>query len=603
VGRLADGATVRQARSEASAIAHRLKAQYGDDMDMVDASVTPLRDFLVGGVRTTLLVLLGASTFLLLIAVANVSNLMLVRLTARRREIAVRVALGAGRMRLMQQLLAESLVLGVAGGVVGVLLAYWGTAALLALHPGQLPRLDEVGVSGSVLLFALALSIATAVGIGAVAAVRGAPRDLRGALASGGRTLAGSGSGRLVRDGLVVAQVGLTLVLLAGAGLMARSLLRLLAVDTGFRTEGILVMNVAAPSSGGEEAHARVRSFEDRLFARLRSLPGVEVAGGVSSFPVQDGASDGTFLLLDRPDEVKTMEDFVALSKIPERKGTAHYLVASEDYFRTMDIPVLLGRSFSERDAPDAAITAAVISQSLAKKRWPGENPVGKLLQFGNMDNDVRPLRVIGVVGDVHSEGLDAEPQPLIYVYYRQRPNRAATFHIAMRVRGDAANVIPAARQALLEVDPTVPPTFRTVEEIVGRSTADRRFVLFLLGVFGAAALLLAVAGIYSVVSYLVAQRTREIGVRMAFGARATDVARLVVGRSAVLTLVGIGIGLAAALALTRLLASQLYGITATDPVAYAAGAVLLAVVALLASFIPARRARRVDPMVALRAE
>jgi predicted permease len=603
VGRLADGVTMQQARSEAGAILRRLKAQYGDDMDAVDASVKPLRDFLVGGVRTTLLVLLGASAFLLLIAVANVSNLMLVRLTGRRREIAVRVALGAGRMRLTQQLLAESLVLGIAGGVVGVVLAYWGTAALLTLHPGQLPRLDEVGVSGSILLFALALSIVTALGIGAVAAVRGAPRDLRGALASGGRTLAGSGSGKLVRDGLVVAQVGLTLVLLAGAGLMARSLLRLLSVDTGFRTEGILVMNVAAPSSDDEGANVRTRSFEDRLLTRLRSLPEVEMAGGINAFPLQDNAYGGTFLVLNRPDEVKDFDDFNAVGKIPSRAGHAGFLAASDGYFEAMGIPVLRGRAFSERDAPDAPITVAVISETLAKRRWPAEDPLGKLLWFGNMDGDMRALRVVGVVRDVRSRGLDAEPQPFIYVYSRQRPNRASRFHIAMRVRGDAASVIPVARQALLEVDPTVPPTFHTVEEIVGRSTADRRFVLFLLGVFGAAALLLAVAGIYSVVSYLVAQRTREIGVRMAFGARATDVARLVVGRSAVLALVGIGVGLAAALVLTRLLASQLYGITATDPVAYAAGAVLLAAVALIASYLPARRATRVDPMVALRAE
>jgi predicted permease len=603
VGRLADGTTLGQARSEASSISRRLKAQYGDDMDMVDASVTPLRDSLVGGVRSTLLVLLGASAFLLLITVANVSNLLLVRLTARRREIAVRAALGAGRGRLAQQLLSESLVLGLAGGAVGVLVAYRGTAALLALNPGQLPRLDEVGVNGPVLLFAFVLSLVTALGIGAISAIRGAPADLRSALANGGRTLAGSRSGQLFRDGLVVAQVGLTLVLLAGAGLMARSLMRLLAVDAGFRTEGILVMNVAVPSSDDEGANARVRSFEDRLLARLRSLPGVEIAGGVSAFPLQSQGSSGTFLLLDRPDEVKNFDEFGALAKIPSRSGHAGFLAASDDYFEAMDIPVVRGRSFSDRDAPDAPITAAVISETLAKQRWPGEDPLGKLLQFGNMDGDLRALQIVGVVGDVHGRGLDAVPQSLIYVYSRQRPDGASRFNIAMRVRGDAASVIPAARQALLEVDPSVPPTFNTVEEIVGRSTADRRFVLFLLGVFGTVALMLAVAGLYSLISYLVAQRTREIGVRMAFGARATDVMRLVMGRGTALTLLGIGMGLTAAFALTRVLASQLYGVTANDPVAYASGAVLLAAVALLASYLPARRATRVDPMVALRDE
>jgi predicted permease len=604
VGRLATGVSVQQARADLGTIARRLKAQYGDDTDMVDASVVPLRESMVGSVRTPLLVLLGAAAFLLLIAVANVSNLLFARLAGRRRELAVRSALGAGRGRLTQQLVSESLVLGLAGGALGVLLAYWGTAALLALGPASLPRLGEVSVDAPVLLFALAVSVGAAVGLGLAGAASAAPTDLRGALAEGGRTAAGSGPARRVRDALVVAQVGLTLVLLAGAALMGRSLLRLLAVDTGFVTEGVLVADVAIPMPDGPSGAASVASFNERLLSRLRTLPGVTTVGGISDFPLRAGiGGDGTFLVLSRPDEVKSFEDWQALGKIPGRTGYADYRIASGDYFGAMGIPVLRGRTFSERDAPDAPITVAVVSESLAKKQWPGESPIGKLIQFGNMDGDMRALRVVGVVGDVREAGVDAEPQPTLYAYYRQRPVRASEFSFAIRTRGEPRSLIPAVRRAVREVDPEVPPRFSTIGEIVAGSTADRRFTLVLLGVFGAAALLLALAGIYGVVSYLVAQRTREFGVRMAFGAREADVRRMVLRQGAKLAGAGLALGLVVALGLTRVLRSQLYGVTSTDPAAYAAGILLLAAIALLASYVPARRATRVDPVNALRAE
>jgi predicted permease len=601
VGRLAPGVSPDRARAELGTLARGLAERYRGEIDMTDVAVVPLRESMVGGVRPTLLVLLGAAAFLLLIAVANVGNLLLARLTARRRELAVRLALGAGRRRITQQLLVESLVLALGGGLLGVVLAYWGTAALLALQPGGLPRLGEVSVNGPVLLFALAVSVAAAVGLGAMAA-GGAPRDLRGALASGGRTASGSGSARLLRDAMVVAQVGLTLVLLSGAALMGRSLLRLLAVDTGFRTTGVLVTNVVVPGSedGGP---SRAVSFDDRLLERMRALPGVAAAGGVSAFPLEGGGGNGTFLVLERPDEVKSFEDWDALSKIPGRTGYANYRSASSGYFDAMGIPLLRGRSFSDGDAPDAPITSAVVSESLARKQWPGEDPLGKLIQFGNMDGDMRALRVVGVVGDVREEGVDAEPRPTLYAFYRQRPAGAAQFDFALRTTGDPTSLVPAVRRAVKGIDPEVPPRFRTIEEIVAGSTADRRFTLLLLGVFGAAALLLAVAGIYGVVSYLVAQRTREIGVRMAFGARPGDVRAMVLRQGGVLAGTGLLLGLLVALALTRLLQSQLYGVTATDPLAYAAGILLLAGVSLLATYVPARRATRVDPAIALRSE
>ena len=600
VGRLADGVSLQRARADISNIAHRLKAQYGSDIDMTDASLQPLRDEIVGNVRTPLLVFLGATAVLLLIAVANVSNLLLARLAVRRQEIAVRVALGAGFRSLIQQLMAESLVLSLVSGVAGVVLAYVGTALLLALHPTYLPRIGDVGVNGTVLLFAFGVSLVVAVALSVMAAFSGVPRDIRGALAGGQRTLAGSGSGRIARDVLVVVQTGLTLVLLAGAALMGRSILRLLTVDTGFRTQDVLVMNVAASSP---DDPARVGSFNERLLAQLRAAPGVRAVGAVNAFPLQDGGANGTYLLLNAPDEVKTMDQFGALAKDPSRSGNADWRVASAGYFEAMHIPLIKGRLFDESDAADAPVTVAVVSESFAKRQWPGQNPLGRLIQYGNMDEDIRALRVVGVVGDVRAISMTQAPEPTFYAYYRQRPGGMRESHIAIWTSGDPSSMIPTARSVLKRVDPNVPPTFITVQQVIGTSTADRRFSFLLLGVFGATALVLAITGMYAVVSYLVTQRTREIGVRMAFGAHSSDVLRLVMGRGAMLALVGIGLGLVAALALTRVSASMLYGVTATDPVAYVAGALLLATVAVFASYVPARRATMLEPVDALRDE
>ena len=600
VGRLADGVSLQRARSDVSNIARRLKAQYGSDIDMTDASLVPLRDQMVGDVRTPLLVFLGATAVLLLIAVANVSNLLLARLAVRRQEIAIRVALGAGFRSLIQQLMAESLVLSLVSGAAGVLLAYIGTALLLAFSPSYIPRMGDVSVNGTVVLFALGVSLVVAITLSLMAAFSGVPKDIRGALAGGQRTLAGSGSGRIARDVLVVVQTGLTLVLLAGAALMGRSILRLLKVDTGFRTEGVLVMNVAASSP---DDNARVRSFDEQLLAQLRATPGVRAVGGVNAFPLQNDGANGTYLLLNTPDEVKTFDDFGVLAKDPSRSGNADWRVASAGYFEAMHIPVIRGRVFDGSDAADAAVTVAVVSESFAKRQWPGQDPLGRLIQFGNMDGDMRALRVVGVVGDVRAVSISQPPEPTLYAYYRQRPGSMGESHIAIWTNGDPNSTIPAARAALKKVDANVPPTFSTVEQVIGTSTADRRFSFLLLGVFGVTALVLAVAGMYAVVSYLVTQRTREIGVRMAFGAHNSDVLRLIMGRGAILAGIGIGLGLVAAFALTRVSASMLYGVTATDPMAYLTGAVLLAVVAVVASYVPARRAAMLEPMVALRNE
>ncbi len=599
VGRLADGVSYGQARAELQTISHRIVEANQGEVDLVGFSAVPLRQALVGAVRTPLLVLLGAAAFLLLIAVSNVGNLLLARMTARRREIAVRRALGAGLGRILEQLLAESLVLGLASGAAGVLLAAAGTRALLALSPDYLPRLGEVSVDGKVLVFALAVSLATGLALAVFEALAGRS-DVRGALAAGQRTVAGGGAGRLVRDGLLVGQTALTLVLLAGAALMARSLLHLLSVPTGFRTDHVLVMNVAAAHP---EDPASVRDFEDRLLARLRTLPGVRAVGGISGLPLQDGCADGTYLEMARPDEAATPQEFMKLARLPGRTGTALFCVAGRGYFEAMGIPLRRGRAFSEQDVPDADLTSALVSASFAARRWPNADPIGKLIQFGNMDGDLRPFRVVGVVGDVREQSMDRQPQPILYALNRQRPARASLFHVVLHTRTDPGALIPAAREALREVDPEVPPTFRTMAQVVGSGTADRRFAFLLLGVFGAAALILAVSGMYAVVSFLVAQRGREIGVRIAFGARPGDVVRMVVGRGAVLAGIGIALGLGSALALTRLLSGLLYGVTSADPLAYVAGALILAASVLAASWLPARRAGRIDPAATLRTE
>jgi len=600
VGRLADGVSVEHAQAELSAIARRLKAQYGSDIDMADASVIPLRDEIAGDARKPLLIFLGATGVLLLIGVANVSNLLMARLAMRRQEMAVRVALGAGFRSLLRQLLAESLVLSVASGLVGVAIARLGTAVLLAFHPAYLPRMDEVRVGAPVLIFALGVSLVVAVALSLLAALNGMPKDVRGALAGGQRTLAGSGSGHVTRDTLVILQTGLALVLLAGAALMTRSILHLLAVNPGFRTDHVLVMNVSASSPNDS---ARVRDFDDRLLAQLRALPEVRAVGGVSDFPIQDQGANGTYLLLNRPDEITNFEQFDAMSKIPSRAGTANWRVASPGYFSALGIPLLRGRLFGDGDAPDAQVNAAVVSESFAKRQWPGQDPIGHLIQFGNMDSDMRALRVVGVVGDVHEFSLADPPSPTLYAYYRQRPGDAGRFHIAIWTRSEPNALIPTARRILHQIDPNVPPTFSTASDVIGSSTADRRFNFVLLAAFGVTALVLAIAGIYAVVSYLVTQRTREIGVRIAFGAHSADIVQLITRRGATLALIGIALGLVASFVLTRVSASMLYGITATDPVAYLSGALLLAAVAVVASYVPARRASMLDPVEALRAE
>ena len=602
VGRLASGATLEQAQAQSTAVARDLREQLGDQTWMVDAALVPLREQMVGPVRSGLLLLLGAAGLLLVIAGTNVINLLLARATTREGELALRLALGADRRRLTTLFLAESLLLAAAGGAIGVLVASWGVTALLSLEPGNLPRLDEVAVNGGVLAFAVGLSLLTAMLLGLVVVARAFHGARSHSLVSGRRTGGASAATGRVRGALVAAQVALTVVLLVGATLLGRSFMQIMDVDPGFRTSGAVLMTLANPYPESAEDAARLTSFHDALLDRLSRIPGVQQVGGANDLPMGGNDANGTFGILTSIQEMERITDFEALFDDETRLGQAAYRVATPGYFAAMEIPLVRGRLFDERDAPGAP-HAALISATLARRRWPDEDPIGKVLQFGNMDGDLTPMTVVGIVGDVHEYGLEGSGEAIVYANARQRPASAGTFTVVMAGPTDPAAVTSAARAAVRELRPDVPPSFSTIERVLARSVSARRFSLLLLGAFGAAALLLSVMGIYGVTAYSVAQRTQEIGIRIALGARSEGVVRLMVGRSVLTAVIGLLIGVAAAIGLTRVLTSQLFGVSALDPMTFGLVALVLLGAAALSAWLPARRASSVDPAVALKTE
>jgi putative ABC transport system permease protein len=605
VGRLQDDVSVEAAQQDLSAIAVRLKQLHGDGTTMVDASVRPVMEQLAGNVRAALSVLLGASGVLLLVACVNVANLMLARALSLDRESALRLALGAGRARVARRFMAESLVLTVAGAGLGLVLAFVGVAVLLAQVTVALPRPEEIGVDLRVLGFSLAVSLLGALLVGMVPALRAARRDPREALADSQRVQGGSAATRRFSAGLVMAQISLTVVLLVGAGLVGRSVLNLLNEDPGYRTDGAVVMDVwlstenpVGPPTAGD---AYIASFLDRLMSGLRTIPGVTRVGGVSNFPLQlTTGTNGGFIVVNSLDEVLNREDAARVASDRSRTGNAQFRVASEDYFAAMGIPLLRGRAFDARDTRDAP-HVAVINASLAELHWPGQDPLGKLIQYAGMDGDYRAFTIVGVVADIRELSLGGVSQPTFYADQRQRPRRASEFHIVIESEGDFAALTAAARRVARELDPLVPVDFKTLRERVSASIADRRLVLALLALFGVLALVLAAIGVYGIVGYRAVRRTREIGVRVALGARRPHVVRLLVRESAVFAVGGVAIGLAVAIAATRVVASWLYGVGGTDPATFVAVAVAMIAVALAASWVPAYRASRTDAMEALR--
>ncbi len=603
VGRLRDGVTVEQANADISAIARRIHETSSEQGNYLlkDGIAVPLQDSITGKARPALLILLGAVGFLLLVACANVANLLLAQASVRERELAIRSALGAARGRLIRQFLTEAFLLSLVGGVLGVLGAFAGVAGLIALAPGNLPRLDSVSISVPVLLFAFLLSTAVAAGLGVFTAIRATAGDLRKGLEEGGRGQAGSQGSQRIGRILVAAQIAITLILVVGAGLLGRSLIKVLEVNPGFRVDRIVTMDVSLPWVEDPKAKASQGIFFSNLIERLKQIPGVRKVGAASVLPMVDGGlPDGMFLLMTQNEVPKSFEGFGPLLQQKERIGNADFCVATDGYFQVLGIPLIRGRMFDEHDGANSP-HVAVITESLARDRWPGQDPIGHTIEFGNMDGDLRLLTIVGIVGDIHEYGLDAPPRPTVFVNLFQRPRSAIT--LTMLSDADTGSVSSAARRILQDLDPEIPAKFRTFTQVYSASLGSRRFNVILIGFFGITALLLATAGVFGVMAYSVSRRTREIGVRVALGADRGDVLTMILGQGLRTILIGVCIGIAGALALTRTVAALLFGVTATDPLTFGGVTVLLIGAALLACFIPARRATKVDPMVALRYE
>jgi putative ABC transport system permease protein len=626
IARLRDGVPLAESRAELTGIAERLKQQFGEDTMMVAVAMEPLREAMTSDVRPALIILLGASAFLLLIASANVTNLMLAQAAGRERELAIRAALGAQRRRLVRQFLTESLLLSLIGGALGVLLAYWGLNGLLALAPSSLPRIENVSINVPVLFFALAIVFLFSIALAIFTAVRAASHESHDALSTGGHSGTGTVSKQRMGRLIAAAQLAIALVLLVGASLLGKSLLRVLSVNAGFRVANIATMDLNLPEDPTPGGAHRI-AFLDKLIVQLRQIPGVHAVGGTTDLPLSgSGFADGSYApmnpaqispqmqnLIQRataspdiakdPDLLKEFDQFFNdIFRDKSHLGDADFIVASDGFFKALDIPLLRGRLFDQRDTIDSP-HATVISQSLADEKWPNQDPLGRSIEFGNMDGDLRLLTVVGVVGDVRDHRLENKPFPTIYVDYRQRPRQLWRFTVVMRTDNKPDQVFAAARGILHDIDPDIPPKFRTLSQVYSGSLEARRFSLTLIGIFSLTALLLALAGIYGVISYSVAQRTREIGVRMTLGASAREVLAMILKQGAITGAIGIGAGLLGSFAVTRWLQSQLFQVSPTDPLTLIFVSLLLVLVSLAACGIPALRATRIDPVTALRSE
>jgi putative ABC transport system permease protein len=589
IGRLAPGVAVEQASADLARVAADLEAQYPESNTGRAAALMPLKEQLTGAVRPALLILLGAVGLVLLIACVNVANLLLARGAAREGEVALRAALGAGRGRLVRQLLTESLILGAAGGLMGLLVAFWGTDLLIAMQPPNLPRLDSAPVDGNVIAFTAGAAFLTSLLFGLAPALQASRPNLVTSLKQGGRGARARGRSRL-RSGLVVAEVGLAIMLLTGAGLLIKSFSELQRVDPGFQPEGTLAFALSLPDARYPE-DPQVDQFFTAFMERVQAIPGVRSAGAIAGGVPMSGSS---FVI-----------SFEVEGREPLPLGQSQSLntrIVTPDYFRTLGIPVISGRGFVPQDRADAP-QVVILNQAAVREFFTDEEPIGQRILMGwTRDGNTVGGEIVGLVGDVKQIGLGDEFIPEIYIPHAQVPTGAMT--VVMRAAGDPLDLVGSVRAELLALDPDLPiSNVRTMEAVLKGSVAEPRFYMMLLTAFAAVALLLAAIGIFGVMSYSVTQRTGEIGIRLALGAAPGNVLTLVVGQGAGLIVAGTGLGILGAFATTRLLSGLLFGVGTTDPATFVLVPALLMAVALVACYIPARRATKVDPLVALRAE
>jgi putative ABC transport system permease protein len=590
VGKARAGATLQQVQSEVETIGRRLQAQYPETNTGVGFWIRPMHENMVGDLKTALLVLLGAVGCVLLIACANVANLLLARAASRAKEISIRTALGASRARIVRQLLTESLLLSLLGGGLGLLLAMWGVDALVAASPADIPRITEVGLNARVVLFTAGVAVLTGVVFGLAPALQASKADITDALKEGGKgTSEGSRRNRL-RSALVVAEIAISLVLLVGAGLLAQSFVRLLDVTPGLDARNLLTMDVIARSGRFPKEEERVQFFEGFL-ERARNTQGVESVALIDVLPLGGSFEAYSF-------NVEGRAPFA-----PGEGPSADRRIVSPNYHQTARIPLVRGRLLTDQDRGGAP-PVMLINETFARRVFAGEEPVGRRIVFGDGEDAVT-REIVGVVGDVRHAGLDAEAGLEYYLPLAQSPPAARMTVVARSVGGGDPTPLAAPLRAIVREADREAPVYnvRTMEQLLSKSVARRRFNMTLLGGFAAVALLLAALGIYGVMAYSVTQRTHEIGVRVALGARPRDVLSMIVGQGMLLAGLGVAFGLALALALTRVMASLLYGVSATDPLTFGGVALVLAAVALVSCYLPARRATKVDPMVALRYE
>ena len=590
VGRLKPGVTLAQAQAEMTTIGGRLAEAYPNTNSGLGVNLIPLHQQIVGGISSILFILLGAVAFVLLIACTNVANLLLAHATQRERELAIRLALGAGRFRLIRQMLTESLLLSLTGGALGLLVAMWGVDLFVGLSPGDIPRLNEVGTDIRLLGFTLLISLLTGLGFGLLPALQATRLDPQYALKEGGTKATEGLRRRGARNLLVISELALAQVLLIGAGLLIMSFLRLQAVEPGFNPENLLTARLSLSVSKYKEQNKKI-VFYDQVLERLRAVPGVRSAALVMNLPLSGSNMNRGFQVEGRPEPK------------PDENITVDYQVISPGYFSTMQVPLVRGRAFTDADN-EGAPRVAIVNDVMARKYFPGEDAIGKRIAFGDAEKEDSWRTIVGIAGDVRHESIDEPPFPGAYTPYRQDRESWSRMGLVLRAEADAGLLASVLRKEVMAVDPDQPVSnIQTMEQLMAASITRPRFVMLLLGLLSLIALVLAAVGIYGLMSYSIVERTHEIGIRMALGAQEADVLRMVVGQGLKLIAVGLFIGVAGAFLLTRLMSSLLYGVSAVDPLTFGAVSLLLTLVALLACYVPARRATRVDPMVALRYE